>query len=87
MSDRPTTLSRLSLGQLAEDTVTGFRGVVTCRVMRLHGGARVELTARAEPGKEPATHWTEAGRVIPVLGTATADTPAPETDQDPAGGV
>lgn len=51
------------LGCLAEDLITGFRGIVIGKVEYLYGCSQVCLTPPAEDGKTRPSEWFDAGRV------------------------
>lgn len=55
---------KIEIGEQAEDTITGFRGIVTARTDYLGGSGTLLLQPRVDlHGKHVDPVWFEAGRV------------------------
>lgn len=51
-------------GKLAKDKVTGFIGVVTCKIDYMYGCNQYGLTPKVdEKGKKSLTEWFDEGRI------------------------
>lgn len=57
------TPKQIELGQEAKDKVTGFNGILTCRIQYLTGCDHYGIAPRAVDGKVNETAYFDEGRI------------------------
>ena len=73
----------VELGKSYTDSVTGYTGVATARVVYLHEDPRVELEGGPHDGKPVAAKWFTECRLVQATEATSSeadDAPAPQAE-------